>query len=157
MKQLKWFYFKFLPSVLSCIVLSMAFNLLSLMQTKNMASFAAAVLTYLFALTALLYARARTTGDSEEIELRGHAADEALKVALIASVSMGLTAFIFFALGQDFKERPGHLLSGAVPETQPLIGAIFCILLFLPAIIKFERVIAMAWQDLERSKMRKTG
>ena len=149
MKKVDWFYFRAFPALFTCIVLATGMNKLALMQTEHLLSLGAAVLTYLFAMTSILYARARTATDPDVVLIRSLTADECLKTAVLASFATGVIAFVFFTLSQNHAAVNGHVLDGkAVPETAPAIWAGISVLLFLPITVKFEYVVSMIAQDL---------
>ena len=149
-KKIDRFYFKLFPLCLITIGGSVGFAKLSMMQTKDLLGFAGLVLTFLFGLTALMYARARAVSEPSEMAKRAEAADECLKACVIASTGTCITAFAFFGLHQNYHEKLGHPLDPATPpDLIPMLVACGCMFFFFaPLFAKLSRVIELTSKDM---------
>lgn len=132
-------YFRFCPVLLMSIFFAVLFNKLSMMQLDGLLGYGGAFVTSLFAICSLLYARARAVTDPAEMAARAKIADESLKTALIAVMGVGITAYVFQGLVEDYPKRAGHVLDekGAGPDLVPMLVAAACTTLFaVPVVAK---------------------
>ena len=143
-------YLRYLPIALTVVSLSVLSNKLAMMQLGGCFAAGAASVTSLFGVTSLMYARARTASDSQELEKRAKIADECLKLTLIALLGFTITAFCFFSLTEHHAERIGHIIDPKTPpETEPAILAFLCALFFwVPIAVKMRIVIEMTVANL---------
>ena len=145
-KKIDSFYFRYFPWALTAVSLSVIPSKLAMMQTDGLLAFGGAFVTSLFAMTSLMYARARATADPDEILLRADIADEGLKLSLIAVMGLIVTGFTFLALSEDYSPRIGHILDphGQGAEIAPGVASILCTTFFvIPIMTKINRVIEM--------------
>lgn len=145
------FYFRIFPMLLIAVFFSVTLNSLSMMQLGGLLGYGGAFVTSLFAISALMYARARAVSDAEEMHQRARIADESLKAALLAVMGFGITSYIFMALANTYKARPGHFLDYKTggPDLVPFYVASTCIVLFaVPIAVKIKLVVEMTVEDM---------
>ena len=124
---------------------------LAWMQTDGMLAFGGAFVTSLFALTSLLYARARAVTDAEEMAARAAIADEAMRCAFVAVIGLAITAFTFFVLSDYYQPRgqlPGRLKNWEF-DAAPGWASVICTLLFtVPILARLNLVVAMTVKSM---------
>lgn len=149
-KKIDRFFFIIFPVCIAVIPITVLFTKLSMMQTDNMLSFSGAILTYIFGLTALMYARGRAVTDPVEMAVRAEAADECLKACIIASTGIVVTAFAFLVLQEDYTEKMGYpFQKGNAPDVIPMMVSVFCLIfLLVPLISKMTRVIEITSKNM---------
>lgn len=146
LRKIDVFYFRYFPLALTAVSLSVIPSKLAMMQTDGLLAFGGAFVTSLFAMTSLMYARARATADADEMLIRANVADECLKLSLLAVMAFIVTGFTFLALSEDYGPRIGHVLdsNGEGAETGPAIASFLCTTFFaVPIVAKINRVIEM--------------
>lgn len=153
-KKLDSFYFRFFPWVVVGSM-SVIIDRLSMMQTNGLAGFGGAFVAALFAITSVMYGRARASSEAKQIEVRSQIADECLILSLIGVMGLMVTFFVFFDLSERYMPRPGHLLSSGMngPEILPTVSAFLCIIIFvLPMIGKIIHIVDATADDLGLNK-----
>lgn len=145
------FYFRFFPVVLMSVFYAVIFDRLVRMQLAGLLGYGGAFVTSLFAITSLLYARARAVSDPLAMARRAKVADESLKASLIAVMGLGLTSYVFLGLMPDYPELPGHIFDKqqSHPRSGPLAAAFLCVLLFaVPTVVKMMSAIKWTVEDM---------
>lgn len=133
------------------IGVSVLFGKLAMMQTEGLLAFGGVFITSSFAMTSLMYARARAVSAPEEANKRADIADECLRLTFLAILGYIVTAFIFLGLSENHCQRAGHFLdqSGKGAETAPLIAAWACSFFFaVPIFIKIRIIIAKTIENM---------
>jgi ABC-type transport system involved in cytochrome bd biosynthesis fused ATPase/permease subunit len=102
------FYFRVFPTALMMIFFATIFIKLSMMQLDGLLGFGGAFVTSLFALTALMYARARAVTDATEMAIRSKIADHCMRTAFIAVMGFGITAYTFMSLSASYPPSVGN-------------------------------------------------
>lgn len=154
------FLLHYLPNVILVIGLSVLPSRLMMMQTEGLLAFGGAFVTALFAITSLLYARARAAPDPDETAIRAKIADECLKLSLLAILGYVITAYAFLALSETYHAKLGHILNpaGDKPEFWPMITTTICaVFFFVPVAVKIKLVIEMTLQNLGLRRRRDDG
>ena len=150
------FYFRWLPPLLTAIGLSFLFVRLSMMQTEGLIAPGGAFVTFLVAMTSLLYGRARATTDQQETAKRSAIADECLKLSLFAAMGLVITAYTFVMLSESYLPRTGDPFGrdGGGAELAPMLAAFACLLLFgVPVFVKVRHVFEKVLENIDRTKI----
>lgn len=144
-------YFRLFPLLLMAMFIAVVTVRLSLMQLDGLLTFGASFVTALFAMTALLYARARAVIDPTEMASRALIADESLKAAFMAVMGYGVTGFVFLSLSERYKPFVGPLprFEDFQPDNAPAIWAFLCTVVFaLPVMVKINLVVGMTAKNM---------
>lgn len=157
------FYFRVFPTVLMIIFFSKISIKLAMMQLEGLLGFGGAFVTALFALTALMYARARAVTDTTEMAIRSKIADNCMRTAFIAVMGFGITAYTFMSLSASYLPSKGNPFgSEATNDLQavPMLFAAISMFLFavpiaVQVIIIVEHTVENMGLVLKRSKIKK--
>ena len=145
-------YFRWCPVVVMSAFFAVVLNKLAMMQLEGLLGFGGAFVTSLFAITSLMYARARAVTDQIEKAKRAKVADESLKASFIAVMGLAITAYAFLSLADDYPRRPGHMLeakAATAHDIVPALVAFVCIAVFaIPTIVKILHVVEMTVEDM---------
>lgn len=150
-RKMDSFYFRIFPFLLMAIFLTVVPLRLSLMQTDGLLSFGAAFVTALFAMTGLMYARARAVTDAEEMKNRAEVADECLKAAFMAVMGFGVTSYIFLGLSDSYCPYTGPMtnLKDFNADGMPLLAAFLCTAIFaVPTVVKVNQVVDLTVKNM---------
>jgi hypothetical protein len=144
-------YFRICPALLMAAFFAVLFNKLSMMQLSGLLGYGGAFVTSLFAICSLMYARARAVSDQAEMALRAKIADDSLKAALIAVMGVGITAYVFLGLADDYPAQAGHILDkkGSGPAVVPILtAAVFITIFAVPIVAKMMSVVEMTVENM---------
>jgi len=151
-KKIDSFYFRTFPSLLMCIFLCTMFVKLSMMQLDGLLGFGGGFVTALFAMTSLMYARARAVSDASEMAIRSQIADESLKASFIAAMGLGIAAYSFMSLSETYLPRTGNPFDPKTPVDWDLMPTVFATLTTLifavPTVVKVLGVVEMTVENM---------
>ena len=132
------------------IFFSTIFVKLAMMQLDGLLGFGGAFVTALFALTALMYARARAVTDAAEMAIRSKIADDCMRTAFIAVMGFGITAYTFMSLSASYLPSKGNPFGSELTNDLQAIPMLFAaISMFLFAVPTAVQVVIVVESTVE--------